>query len=458
MAALLPLGALVAVRFAPGTPLPWVAPGIAGIAATAAGLALLVAVAATLEKGHIRDLGDAAGLGMLAAVFGAVALDGAAELGLGIGLASAAIAFAAGSAAGARSLPSRRGRAVGILIASLAIEACLAATLLDGVLPGDDQIAPILLVGATILLAIAAGTSLGEPARATGLGITASAALVIGIAGPRESEQLVGAAAVAVAAVVLGWSLLVHRLRRAPAVVPAVAPNDNLEPEFDEGPRLTRELRATLDDLVAARRTIELQRGEIERASTLDPLTGLAGRSPTLDRLRMEAAEARRYAHPVSLVLLDIDRFAELNHEHGLQIGDMILREVALRLRLRIREADAIGRIGGDEFLAILPHTDESGAATFAQAVLDRLLERRFATERGELTVSVSIGIALMRAGMTLSGEELLAAAEEALASAKAAGGNRIAFDRLHGLARLDERHPADASAPPGPAADEAEV
>ena len=56
------------------------------------------------------------------------------------------------------------------------------------------------------------------------------------------------------------------------------------------------------------------------------------------------------------------------------------------------------------------------------------------------MTVSLSIGIALMRPGMTLSGEELLAAAEEALASAKAAGGNRIAFDRLHGLARLDER------------------
>ena len=60
-------------------------------------------------------------------------------------------------------------------------------------------------------------------------------------------------------------------------------------------------------------------------------------------------------------------------------------------------------------------------------------------TERGEITIGLSIGIALMHPGMTLSGDELLAAAEEALASAQAAGGNRIAFDRLHGLARLDE-------------------
>jgi diguanylate cyclase (GGDEF)-like protein len=219
-------------------------------------------------------------------------------------------------------------------------------------------------------------------------------------------------------------------------------PDAVAEPEFDESARLRRELRATLDDLVSARRTISLQRVEIERASAVDPLTGLAGRGPILDRLRTEAATARRYAHPVAVVLTDIDGFAGLNHEHGLSVGDAILREVALRLRLRIREADALGRVGGDSFLAILPHTDEGGAANFAQGVLDRAVARPFATDRGEMTVSVSLGIAIMRPGMTLSGEDLLAAAEEALASAKAAGGNRIAFDRLHGLARLDERKP----------------
>jgi diguanylate cyclase (GGDEF)-like protein len=113
---------------------------------------------------------------------------------------------------------------------------------------------------------------------------------------------------------------------------------------------------------------------------------------------------------------------------------------VALRLRLRLREADALGRIGNDSFAVILPHTDEAGAAVFAQAVLDRLLERRFPTEAGEMAIRASLGIAIMRGRWTLSSEELLAAAEAALASAKAAGGNRIAFDRLHGLARLDER------------------
>ncbi len=155
----------------------------------------------------------------------------------------------------------------------------------------------------------------------------------------------------------------------------------------------------------------------------------------------------------MAVVLFDIDAFTDLNHEHGLEAGDTILREVALRLRVRMREADAVGRIGADAFLAILPHTDEGGAASFAAAVLDRLRERQIVTARGEITVSLSIGIALMRPGMTLTGEELLTAAEEALASARAAGGNRIAFDRLHGLARLDGGQQVPGAASDDPAA-----
>ena len=139
-------------------------------------------------------------------------------------------------------------------------------------------------------------------------------------------------------------------------------------------------------------------------------------------------------------MLVDIDAFTALNHDHGLEVGDALLREVALRMRLRMREADALGRVGPDAFLAILPHTDERGATARAEALRGRVIDRPLVTGQGEVTVSVSIGIALMRPGMSFSDEELLAAAEEALASARAAGGNRIAFDRLHGLARLDER------------------
>jgi GGDEF domain-containing protein len=102
----------------------------------------------------------------------------------------------------------------------------------------------------------------------------------------------------------------------------------------------------------------------------------VASRGAIIDRLRTEIAQARRYRHPVAVVLLDVDGFSDLNRRHGVVNGDAVLREVALRMRLRVREADALGRAGSDGFLAILPHTDEGGAATFADALRHRLAQR----------------------------------------------------------------------------------
>lgn len=456
VAVLLPLAAFGVVRLlGNAAPPSWLEAALAALGAGVAGVALLLTVAAHLERGRVRDVGDAMGLGLLTATLGGLAAAAVHPLGLGIGLAVSASAFGAGSALGSYRLKGVPRRWAGVVLAVIVIDAGLAAALFLGAAPGGQSAAPFLLAGGAVLAAAAAAATWREGARATALAIAAASFAALALAGPSGTERLPGLGGTTVATALMGWIMVERRIRRnrvtvptaeSMATLPAVRsrlqqiPQSIAEPEYDEAARLTRELRATLDDLVAARRTIGLQRAEIERAATVDPLTGLPSRGPTLDRLRTEAAEGRRYAHPVTVVLIDIDGFAAMNHDYGLSVGDAVLREVALRLRLRIREADALGRVGGDSFLAILPHTDEGGAATFAQALLDRLVERPFATDRGEMTVSLSIGIALMRPGMTLSGEELLAAAEEALASAKAAGGNRIAFDRLHGLARLDER------------------
>jgi diguanylate cyclase (GGDEF)-like protein len=216
----------------------------------------------------------------------------------------------------------------------------------------------------------------------------------------------------------------------------------------DEALRLTRELRGTIQELLQARRTVDLQREELARSTTHDPLTGVPSRRLALERLAIEAAESRRYAHPVAVMLLDVDHFSEINREYGFTIGDAVLRELALRLRVRMRAADALGRVGGDSFMAILPHTDERGAALFADALRRRLISRPITTDAGEMTISISIGVAFMRPGMELSADELLASADEALESAQAAGGNRIGFDRRHGLVRLEERRPAEDSRP----------
>jgi diguanylate cyclase (GGDEF)-like protein len=215
----------------------------------------------------------------------------------------------------------------------------------------------------------------------------------------------------------------------------------------DETTQLARELRDALAQLLAARETIRLQRAELERLATMDAVTGVLGRGAVIERMRIEVAEARRYAHPVVALLLAVDGLAGLNRAQGLTSGDAVLREIALRLRVRVREADALGRTSGDTFLALLPHTDDRGATIFAEALRERVVGEPVETPAGPVAVTASIGISLMRAGTELTVDELLGRAEEALRSAQAAGGNRIAYDRLHGLARLEPPHRADPGA-----------
>lgn len=231
-----------------------------------------------------------------------------------------------------------------------------------------------------------------------------------------------------------GLEVAMHR--SGPGVI-AVVRDAGAAPEVE---RLGSELRTTIEELLRARRTIDLQRGELERSATVDPLTGVGSRGAILERLRIEVAQARRYRHPLAVVLLDVDRFGEINEAYGIAGGDAVLREVALRFRLRVREADALGRAGSDGFLAVLPHTDEGGAATFADALRIRLGLRPVRVGDSELKVTVSIGVATMRSGEDLDLDGLLARVQEALDSARGAGGNRIALDRLHGFVRLDGR------------------
>lgn len=342
-----------------------------------------------------------------------------------------------------------RGRRVSFVLLAITVEAVLAASLFAPVPAG---LAPWFSALAAALAAAAA-----VPGPVLGAGLLAGAFAAMTAMRPGALDAVFPMATLLAAGVTLTWP----RSRGAdvsstPAEPVEVRPPMSLtahvppprqplaampQPLDDEALRLARELRGTIEELLQARRTIELQRGELARTAVQDPLTDVLGRRSILERLAVEAAESRRYAHPVAVMLLDVDNFSEINHAHGFTIGDEVLRELALRLRLRMRAADALGRVGGDSFMAILPHTDERGAAVFADALRRRLITRLVATDAGELTISVSIGVTFMRPGMELSTDELLGAADEALDSAKAAGGNRIGFDRRHGLVRLEERH-----------------
>jgi diguanylate cyclase (GGDEF)-like protein len=431
------------------------------------GLAAAVGVADGLRRTSAARLLEATAIGAMAAAFAAAALRsvGAAAADGVTGMPDAglppAMLLAGAMLLVSRAIPPdaaiRAGAGVSAIGVFVGIEATLAASLLITVPPAAW---PWLLGAAAVLAGAAA-----FPGGSGGSAVLAGGLAALAMARPGSVDVMVALLAMAAAGILLGWPRTMTQATveddagayepemkavsdepmpgaRAAAERHAAGP---ILPD-DEAVRLARELRGTIEELLHARRTIELQREEIARGGTTDPLTGVANRRAVLERLRLEVTEARRYAHPVAALIVDVDDFGRVNAEHSLAVGDAVLRELALRLRLRMREADALGRIGGDAFLAILPHTDERGAAVFADAVRRRLTSRPVGTDAGEVAISVSIGVAFVRPGMSLSDEEVLAAAEEALASARAAGGNRIAFDRLHGLVRIDERRTAEDS------------
>ena len=463
----LPLVALGILRLFPPLQLPggasenaaWLTTTTSGLLALAGLVAALLAVSRGFRSGgQLRDLLEGAGLGALSAAAAAAALGGPSQSPafptpvLPLGVAAAALALLAAEVVPPLEITGRGARLAAAALVFGWVELAPAVGLLG---PPVLLLAVALTAGGATVLAIAAITaSVGAPdtSRPEWLAGLAAGGLALGLARPGTVDLMPGMVTLALATTLAALTRPraprdgVEAMR--PVALLSAQPGTGVEgvpPQADEALRLARELRGTITELLAARQTIELQRVELERAASVDSTTGTATRRAILERLKVEAAEARRYAHPIALVLIDLDGTRGLNRTYGVEIGDEILRELGLRLRLRMREADGIGRVASDTFLAILPHTDERGVTVFANALRARLIERPVETRLGPLRITVSIGITVHRPGTDVREDELLGRAEEALASARAAGGNRIAFDRSHGLARLEERRPDEA-------------
>ena len=181
----------------------------------------------------------------------------------------------------------------------------------------------------------------------------------------------------------------------------------------------------------AAGRTKDLQQELVAQGVRLeallreDSLTGLLNRRAVLSQLAGMVSAARRHGHPLSIAILDLDNFKLINDEHGHHVGDDVLIESVGAMREHLRAEDQLGRLGGEEFLVLLPDT-ESGAA---QLVADKLrVEVAGAPTR--VPVTVSVGVA------TWAGEapqELLRRADDALYRAKDAGRDRVMAATLHG-------------------------
>jgi diguanylate cyclase (GGDEF)-like protein len=171
----------------------------------------------------------------------------------------------------------------------------------------------------------------------------------------------------------------------------------------------------------------ELRRAmvRIEELAVTDELTGLYNRRYLLRTLEKQRALANREGLPFVLAFVDIDHFKQINDHHGHRIGDQVLAELSLQLKMSIREVDLAARYGGEEFVLLL-----SGLALDdAGKVLDRIRVR--VTEKGfseaNIPLTVSIGVAQYHAGE--DGEELLNRADRLLYEAKRAGRNRVKME-----------------------------
>lgn len=156
----------------------------------------------------------------------------------------------------------------------------------------------------------------------------------------------------------------------------------------------TRQLQQTV--LAMEQKVLEQQRAEahIQRLAHFDALTGLPNRVLLAERCHQAIEIARRHGESLALIFLDLDHFKNVNDSLGHRFGDELLKTLARRLKTAVREQDTVSRLGGDEFILVLPGTDNTGAGHVAEKVME-LAAQPFQIEQHELNVTPSIGIAM---------------------------------------------------------------
>lgn len=169
---------------------------------------------------------------------------------------------------------------------------------------------------------------------------------------------------------------------------------------------------------------------ELYRSATIDPLTGIYNRRHLIDRLRSECAYARRQGTPLSLLMIDLDHFKQVNDKFGHLAGDAVLRETAKAIQATLRIEDVFGRYGGEELCAILRGIEAPNALLAAQRIVDFVRANRVKHSEHLLQITVSVGIATSVHNILDTPQELIDAADRALYRAKAAGRDRCEAEK----------------------------
>ncbi len=194
------------------------------------------------------------------------------------------------------------------------------------------------------------------------------------------------------------------------------------------------ELALRTRSLLRRKRQGDRRRARIEdnlRLALVDPLTGLYNRRHAAQQLPMIGARAEERGRDVAVMVVDLDRFKAVNDQHGHAAGDAVLIEVARRLRVNLREGDLLARIGGEEFLVVLPDSSIPDAQRVAERLCEAIDERPIRLATGQtmkVTVSIGVAVSALADGGKLSVDQLVEQADLALLDSKGAGRNQVTY------------------------------
>lgn len=183
-------------------------------------------------------------------------------------------------------------------------------------------------------------------------------------------------------------------------------------------------------ELVTAVATRAARSRQLSDALDRDSLTGLLKHSRIKEQVDLELSRTVRTGGELSVVMLDLDFFKQINDTYGHPAGDKVIKAIAHLLRQRLRKTDAVGRYGGEEFVAVLPRCGRDEAMMLMEDVRQRFREISFSSGEKTFNASLSAGIAAYRPGIERA-EQLLQEADAALYRAKSEGRNRVCHSRL---------------------------
>ena len=291
----------------------------------------------------------------------------------------------------------------------------------------DPQTPGIGIVSATadvslITLALATFLVYGEPLTATNsMVVFESYFLAIAATALRQDKRLAllaGALAVVQYALIIVLAVTMFDLTNDGVFSPRYG-------AFSWGTQISRMILLAVAAAIAT--IVVLRQSELLHRSSVDSLTGLYNRGAFTERLEMEATRSRRHSHPLSIAMIDIDHFKQINDGHGHAAGDEVLRQFGAAMRQEFRKTDLVARLGGEEFVVMMPETTPVNATVKIERFVRSIEDRTFGLPRrgAELQMTISVGVAGVP-GDVDDPDRMLEVADARLLAAKRAGRNRV--------------------------------